>query len=77
MLLLRRKKLFIFEVDDFDDPNILATIWQILDDQRKELQVLGKAYKSWETARRKHGESMNTWIIHLKKIELELEAQDP
>ncbi len=35
-----------------------------------------EAYKAWETAHRKHGESMNTWIINIKKIKLELEAQD-
>ena len=30
----------------------------------------------WETAHRKDGESMNTWINNLRKIKLELEAQD-
>ena len=58
---------------------LLKQVWQILDQKHEELDHIRQddAYKQWETAHRKHGESMNTWINNLKKVKLELEAQDP
>ena len=74
-----REALEIFEPEDFKKANILEQVWQILDQNHEELDHISQddAYKQWETAHRKHGESMNTWINNLKKIKLELEAQDP
>jgi hypothetical protein len=74
-----RESLEIFEPEDFKKADILEQVWQILDQNHEELDHIRQddAYKQWETAHRKHGESMNTWINNLKKIKLELEAQDP
>ena len=68
----------IFENEDYLDPKILGQIWEILHEQHEELAHVraDEAYKSWEVAHRKQGESMNTWITNLKQIKLELEAQD-
>ncbi len=68
----------IFEIEDYDDPKILAQLWQTLDDQREELSRVraDEEYMAWKTAHHKHGESMNTWITHLKKMKLELKAPD-
>ena len=68
----------IFENEDFADAKIFDKIWSTLDEQHEQLAHvrIDEAYKAWETAHRKHGESMNTWIINLKKIKLELDAQD-
>ena len=68
----------IFEPDDFTKPNILQLVWDVLDSHHEELDHIrqDETYKQWETAHRKHGESMNTWINSIRKIKLELEAQD-
>ena len=75
---IAKQALDIFENEDFLKPEILGQIWEILDEQHEELAHVraDEAYKSWEVAHRKHGESMNTWITNLKKIKLEIEAQD-
>jgi len=53
-------------------------MWKILDGQHEQLEHVrtDEAYKAWEQAQRKHGESIHQWINNLKKIKMELEAQD-
>jgi hypothetical protein len=73
-----KEALDIFEPDDLEDPDILNQIWAILDGQHEQLAHVrtDEAYKAWEQAHRKHGETMHQWINNLKKIKMELEAQD-
>jgi hypothetical protein len=73
-----KEALDIFEPEDYTKPGILKDTWDVLDSHHEELDHIRQddTYKQWETAHRKHGESMNTWINNLRKVKSELEAQD-
>ena len=47
----------IFEVEDFQKPDILQQVWHFLDAQHEELEHVrtDDAYTAWERAHRKHG----------------------
>ena len=73
-----KSALEILEVDELQSPEGLAMVWSILDraHERMEHERLDEAYAAWDAARRKHGQSMDEWIVYLRKVKLELETQD-
>ena len=76
----RAKQLLeILEVKDLEQPGGLAMIWSILDraHERMEHERADDAYAAWETAHRRAGSSIEEWLTYLRKVKLELEAQDP
>ena len=68
----------IMEDEDLIAPGGLAMLWQLLDghDQLQHERT-GDAYFHWETAARKPGQPMDYWTTSLRRLRLELEAQDP
>ena len=76
----RAKQLLeVLEVTDLEKPEGLAMVWAILDraHERMEHERADDAYSAWESARRKPGQSIEEWLTYLRKVRLELEAQDP
>ena len=73
-----KELLEILEISDLERPDGLDMVWQILDQahEKMEHERADDAYDGWESARRRHGQSMEEWISHIKKIKLEMEAHD-
>ena len=76
----RAKQLLeVLEVADLEKPGGLAMVWTILDraHERMDHERADDAYTAWEAARRKPGQTIEEWLTYLRKVKLELEAQDP
>ena len=73
-----KELLEILEISDLERPDGLDMVWEILDQahEKMEHERADDAYDGWESARRKHGQSMEEWISYIKKIKLEMEAHD-
>ena len=74
-----KRLLEVLEIEDLQAAGSLELIWSLLDSARAKMahERADDAYHSWESAHRRHGQSMGEWIVYLQKCKLELEAQDP
>ena len=75
----RAKQLLeVLELSDLEKPGGLAMVWSILDraHERMEHERADDAYGAWESAHRRAGSSIEEWLTYLRKVKLEVEAQD-
>ena len=73
-----KQSLEILDLEDLEKDDGLAMVWKIMDQshEKMEHERADDAYENWESARRKHAQSMDEWILYLKKVKMELETQD-
>ena len=73
-----RETLELLEVADLMKPDGLQLVWRLLDQAHEQMdhERMEEAYKNWESAHRRTGQSIDSWINRLYKLKAEVEAND-
>ena len=68
----------VIDPEDLQNEDCLNVMYRILDEAYEHMshERLDDILQEWETAHRRHGQPMQDWCTYLRKLRLELQAQD-